>query len=167
MAKIIEQYHVGTSVALLCAEHGVPRSTIYFWIKQNRNLRSSTGAEVAYQDYYNLKRKYDKLEERLAVIKAAECSLVAPLNEKLEALERLYGQYSVHVLCEAPDVARGTFYNHIFRRKKTTWYDIRREELREQVREVFDESGRASVQKESMQFYQKMALRLRQAMWLN
>ena len=34
--KVIEEYHNGRqSVALLCAEHNVPRSTIYFWIKQN------------------------------------------------------------------------------------------------------------------------------------
>ena len=44
------------------------------------------------------------------------------------------------VLCEALEVARGTFYNHIFRRKVTTQYDIRREEIREQIKAVFDES---------------------------
>jgi transposase InsO family protein len=38
------------------------------------------------------------------------------------------------------DVSRGTFYNHIFRKKKVTQYDIRREEIREQVKIVFDES---------------------------
>lgn len=87
-----------------------------------------------------MKRKYDKLKEKLEVIKAAECSLSAPPKEKLAVLERLYGQYSLHVLCEALDVSRGTFYNHVFRRKKTAWYEIRREELREQVKIVFDES---------------------------
>lgn len=136
----IEQYHGGQSVAILCTEYSVPRSTIYSWIKQYRKLKSSSNVKISFRDYYDLKRKYDRLKERLEIIKAAECSLSAPLKEKLEALERLYGQYNVHVLCEALDISRGTFYNHIFRRKKTAWYEIRREELREQVKTVFDES---------------------------
>lgn len=137
---VVKQYTNGQAIALLCAEYGIPRSTIYFWIKQHRKLKSSNNTEVSYQDYYNLKRRYDKLEEKLEVIKAAGCSLSAPLKEKLQALEKLYGQYSVHVLCEALEVSRGTFYNHIFRRKKTTWYDLRREHIKEQVKLIFDES---------------------------
>jgi len=138
--RVIEEYHNGQSVALLCAEYEIPRSTVYFWIKQQQKLKSESDVELSYRDYYDLKRKHDKLEEMLDIIKAAGCGLSASLQVKLKALEKLYGQYSVHVLCEALDVARGTFYNHIFRRKKITWYDIRREELREQVREAFDES---------------------------
>ena len=42
-----------------------------------------------------------------------------PLQKKLATLEELYNQpgnpFSVHELCDALDVARGTFYNHIFR----------------------------------------------------
>jgi transposase-like protein len=137
---IVHQYNEGTAVTLLCAEHGIPRSTIYFWLKQHQKLKPSTDSNVSYQDYYILKKKMEKLEEKLKVIKASECSLSAPLQEKLKALEKLYGQYSVHALCEALEVSRGTFYNHIFRRKKTTSYEVRREEIREQVKLVFDES---------------------------
>lgn len=45
------------------------------------------------------------------------------------------------MLCEALDVSRGTFYNHIFRNKRdNVWYLKRREELREKIQQVFDES---------------------------
>ena len=138
--RVVEEYRKGQSVALLCAEHNIPRSTIYFWIKQSQKLKSQSGTDLSYQDYYNLKRKYNKLEEKLEVIKATECSLSAPLQEKLAALEKLYGQYSVHVLCEALEVSRGTFYNHIFRRTENKWYEIRREEIKEQIKVAFDES---------------------------
>ena len=138
--RVVKKYNSGQSVALLCAEHDIPRSTIYFWLKQNQKLKSQRDADLSYQNYYNLKRKYDKLEEKLKVIKAAGCGLSAPLQEKRAALKRLYGQYSVHVLCEALGVSRGTFYNHIFRRKEITWYDMRREKLREQIKTVFYES---------------------------
>jgi len=137
---IVAQYTSGQAVAHLCAEHNVPRSTIYSWIEQHRKLKSTTNTEISHQDYYNLKRRAAKLEEKLKVLKAAGCGLSAPLQEKLEALERLHGQYSVHTLCDALEVSRGTFYNHIFRRQKITKYDIHRENIREQVKFVFDES---------------------------
>jgi len=128
---IINQYASGQAVSLLCAEYEIPRSTIYFWLTQHQKLKSISNADISYQDYYNLKRRADKLEEKLRVIKAAGCGLSAPLQEKLMALENLYGQYSVHVLREALEVSRGTFYNHVLRRKRVTSYDIRHEEIRE------------------------------------
>ena len=42
-----------------------------------------------------------------------------PLQKRLATLEHLYNQpdnpFSVHELCDALGVARGTFYNHFFR----------------------------------------------------
>ena len=52
----------------------------------------------------------------------------------------MHGQYSVHALCEALCVSRGTFYNHIFRRKEVTAYDKRRAEMKEHMQTAFDES---------------------------
>ena len=64
----------------------------------------------------------------------------ASLQEKLQELAKLHGQYSVHALCEALCVSRGTFYNHIFRRKEVTAYDKRRAEMKEHIQAAFDES---------------------------
>jgi len=138
--SIVAAYTGGQPVALLCAKHDIPRSTLYSWIKRYQTLKSSTQSDVCYNDYHNLKRRADKLEEQLKVLKVAGCGMSAPLREKLAALEKLYGQFSVHVLCEALDVSRGTFYNHIFRRKEVTYYDKRREEMRAHVKDVFEES---------------------------
>jgi len=138
--KIVEAYRDGISAVVLCEQHNIPRSTLYYWIKQHHSLKSSTNNVVYYREYVELKRHTDKLEAQLAVIKAAGCALSAPLQIKLAALEKLYGQYSVHTLCDALDVSRGTFYNHIFRRKEVTAYDKRREEMRVHIKDVFDES---------------------------
>lgn len=46
------------------------------------------------------------------------------------------------MLCEALDVPRGTFYNHILRSEKdNTTYSKRREELRIKVQEIYDNSN--------------------------
>ena len=57
-------------------------------------------------------------------------------------MEELYGQYSVHMICDALKVPRGTFYNHIFRNKRdNTWYAKRREEFRIKIQEIYDDSN--------------------------
>lgn len=44
-------------------------------------------------------------------------------------------------LCDALEVPRGTFYNHILRNKKENKsYQLRRTELSEQIRQIYDES---------------------------
>ena len=137
-AQIVAQHIAGKPVAFLCNEHAIPRSTLYYWIHKHHPLHSPN-TTVSYQDYHNLKRRTEKLEILLEIIKISGCSLSAPVKDKLEALEKLHGQYSVHALCDALDVSRGTFYNHIFRRKDVTVYDKRREEIRTQVEFVFNE----------------------------
>lgn len=64
------------------------------------------------------------------------------MQQKLHAAEKLSGEYSVHMICEALDIARGTYYNHILRNKRNnTWYARRREALRLQIQDIFDENS--------------------------
>ena len=72
--------------------------------------------------------------------KRVDCTASAPFQDKLKVLAKLYGQYSVHTLCEVLCVSRGTFYNHIFRRKDVTAYDKHRAEMKEHIHRAFDES---------------------------
>lgn len=77
----------------------------------------------------------------LAIIRELGISINAPLKEKLNAMAPLYEKYNVHWLCEAMQVDRGTFYNHIFRNKKdNTWYAKRREILREEILKIYEEN---------------------------
>lgn len=77
----------------------------------------------------------------MEIIKRSNSSPTAPLKKKLETLETLYGSYNVHMLCEALDVSRGTFYNHIFRNKRNnTSYAIHREEIKVAIQKVFEDS---------------------------
>ena len=78
----------------------------------------------------------------IEIITKANCSPGSPLKLKLSALEALHGQYSVHLLCDALNVPRGTYYNHIDRNKRDkTWYTQRREELRVEIKQIYDDSN--------------------------
>ena len=137
---ILERYRAGEPVTTISSSTGIARSTIYTWI--NQSIAVSRRTEVSLYDYKLLEKKAARLEQIIEVITKAKCSPGAPLKVKLSALEALHGQYSVHLLCEALDVPRGTFYNHIYRNKRDkTLYKQRREELRIEIKKIYDDSN--------------------------
>ncbi len=138
---LVTRYIGGEKVSAICMEAGIPKSTLYSWIQQYQPTQTRSGRVITPKDYDSLLRRCEKQEQLIAVLKTVGCLPSAPLKEKLVALERLYGRYSVHVLCEALDVSRGTFYNHIKRNKRSnSSYAKHREELKVLIQQVFEES---------------------------
>lgn len=139
-AVIVAQYQQGTSVQELSEKYGVCERTIYRWAKKHNDIVSEEKRTLTAKEYDMLLHRVEKLENIVAILKAVNCTVHAPLKEKLHELELLYGQYDVHTLCESLDVSRGTFYNHILRNKRgNAWFEKRREEYCTLIREVFDE----------------------------
>lgn len=138
--SLVARYQAGESVAEICADTGVPQSTFYTWIKPYTVTMTDSGHAVSQQAFIKMKQKLQKLEQMIEILQKVNCTVSAPLQEKLQELAKLHGQYSVHALCEALCVSRGTFYNHIFRRKEVTAYDKRRAEMKEHIQTAFDES---------------------------
>ena len=81
----------------------------------------------------------------MEIIKQSGYITNVPLQKRLSALERIYRQpdniYSVYELCEALDVARGTFYNYILRRADHSKREEAQIELMRLVQQVFDDSS--------------------------
>lgn len=138
---VVKRYLAGESVKVLLNEFGISRSSLYLWVKQSREGNQDKQNVVSVSNYKRLQCKVKRLEEIIQIYKKVNCNYNSTLKEKLYALEELYGQHSVHILCEAFDVARGTFYNHILRNKKhNTVYVQRKEELRELIQKIYDDS---------------------------
>ena len=139
-AGIIAQYRQGRSANDLSAEYGVCERTIYRWVKTYCGIVPEEKRTLTVKEYDMLLHRVEKLENIVAILKTVNCTVHASLKEKLHELELLYNQYDVHTLCEALDVSRGTFYNHILRNKRgNAWFEKRREEYCTLIREVFDE----------------------------
>lgn len=118
------------------------RSTLYLWVKQSLDAQKDKGNLISVVGYKRLQGKVKRLEEIVQIYKTVNCNYNSPLKDKLYALEELYGHHSVHILCEALDVSRGTFYNHVLRNKKqNTVYVQRKEELREKIQKIYDDSN--------------------------
>ena len=139
---LVSLYYNGKTVDKICQEHQISRSTFYSWIQAYRPIESKNSARtVTPKDFDSLLRRCEKQEQIIAVLKSIPAIANATTQEKLAVLEPLYGQFSVHVLCESLDVPRGTFYNHIKRNKRgNSSYAKHREELRMAIQEIFEES---------------------------
>lgn len=134
-------YRAGKSVKSISNEYGIPRSTVYYWINKYKDIPDVYDITLK-KSFDNMRRKYEKSQQMCEVLKLVNCTQSSPMKEKLYELEQLYGQYSTHVLCEALDVPRGTFYNHILRNKKqNNVYQKHRAEIADAVRDVYDESN--------------------------
>ena len=139
---LVSLYYSGKTVSDVCQEHQISRSTFYTWVQAYRPVESKDSSRtITPKDFDSLLRRCEKQEQIIAVLKSIPAIADVTTQEKLAVLEPFYGQFSVHVLCEALDVPRGTFYNHIKRNKRdNSSYAKHREELRAAIQEIFEES---------------------------
>ena len=59
------------------------------------------GFEPSKSNVEYAEKKLQKLEQKIEILQRVNCTVSAPLQEKLQELAKLHGQYSVHTLCEA------------------------------------------------------------------
>ena len=138
----VKRYHDGESAASLCREKGIPKSTFYSWLVPYSAINVESEELITPKMYKNQKKKIAKLEKIVQILKAANCTVSSPLSIKLEAMETLHGEFSGYLLCEAFEVSRGTFYNHIKRNKRqNTVYAQHRAELKPLILKIFHESN--------------------------
>lgn len=121
----------------------ISKSTFYKWLSGYQQEQAESKRKgLTLRNFNLLEAKVKKLEGIIEIIKKANVLPNSPLRQKLCAAEKISGEYSVHMICVALDIARGTYYNHILRNKRdNTWYAKRREALRIQIQEIFDENS--------------------------
>ena len=113
-AEVIKRYQSGESILALSQELCIAQSTIYHWRKEYCSIKTANRTYTP-KEFDALSRRLEKLEHKMEIIEGSGYIADVPLQKKLSVLENIYRQsdntYSVYELCEALDVARGTFYN--------------------------------------------------------
>ena len=174
--NVITAYKSGESVSRLVTKTGIPRSTIYAWLADERAKNSEKKTSFTLREYRNLENKVKRLKGIIDILQKASCTATAPLENRLHALDDLHDQYSVHMLCDALCVPRGTFYNYLLRSKRgCAWYDKRREELRQKIQTIYEDGRQiygagkiAAILKErGCRVSERMVRELMQDMWLS
>lgn len=141
--KTIRRYEKGESIKALSEELHISQSTLYHWRKEYCSIQTPNRTYTP-AEFDAISRRLQKLEHEMEIIRISGCLAKVPLQDKLAVLENLYNRpdnpYSVHELCDALGVARGTFYNYIFRRADRTKYEDEQAQLMLKVKQVFDDS---------------------------
>ena len=142
--EVIKRYQNGESIKSLSHELHIAQGTLYRWRKEYCSIQGINHTYTP-KEFDAISRRLTKLEHEMEIIHLSQCITSVPLQKRLSILENLYHQsdntYSVHELCEALDVARGTFYNHIFRRADRSQRDQEQAQLMRLVQRAFDDSG--------------------------
>lgn len=117
-ARIVLSYLGGKTISELANENKISRSTIYIWIKEAQTEEDTKVNPVNLRAFHDLKIKCYRQETIIEILQSAPCCTSAPLKERLEAIQEMSTTYNVNTLCDALNVAKGTYYNHIKRNKK-------------------------------------------------
>ncbi len=137
--QVVLSIQNGLSVCEASQRYKVSLNTLYRWME---DFEPADG-KLSTTDYTTLQRQNNRFEHILQIIRLSAIIENVPLQKRLEILARLheqFEQYSVHELCEALSVARGTFYNHIFRKADHTTYIEEQQAFMLQVKQIFDDS---------------------------
>lgn len=140
---LVKEYEQGKSVADISANSDIPENSIYRWIREYKTIKTGIG-EFTPNDFNKLQVHSTKNDHILEVIRLSGCISAIPQKKRLAILETIYNlhdEFSVHEICEALEVNRATFYNHIFRRRDTGWRDEKAHQLMLTVQQIFDDSG--------------------------
>lgn len=137
---IVNMHLNGESIMSIHQATGIARSTIYNWIN-NRDSDAKDSKPLNKGAYNKLKMHCEKLENIIQILKTCGCTVDAPLHQRYEVIKELSSVYSITTLCNALNVAKGSYYNHIFRNKNENTLAARRiKELTPVVEEIFNDS---------------------------
>jgi len=138
--QVVNEYHETRDIEHILEKYNIARSTLFDWVSRYRKLTDKT--EYTVDNYLKLKDQYERKCREVDIMERAHCFKDSPRQQKLEAVERLHGQFTIHEMCRVLGLDRGTFYNHIFRRVRETHYEKNRIIYREAIKRIFEESGK-------------------------
>lgn len=137
--EIIKKYLSEETVLELSKTTCISRSTIYTWIS---TLSKSKGKALNLRDYHDLKKKCERQELIIQILKESPYSVSATLKEKLPIIKEFSERFSVNILCDALNVAKGTYYNYLLRNKnEDTLIAKKRMELTPIIEKIYHDNN--------------------------
>ena len=141
-AELVALYRSGTPVQGLCEKFGVCKSTAYNWIQKLSPIKRPSSRRIITPDqFYRLEREIQTLWTENEIIHRSGILLSVPLGEKIEMIDRLESDFSVHLLCKALGVLKSTYYHRKLRSPVKKQHEIQDEIMRPLIKQVFDESA--------------------------
>ena len=116
-ATFLNRYLIGESIFKISHDMNLSGTTVYTWSKQYNNSFNK-GKAPNFRYLHDLEQKCERQQKIIEILKRSPCSPNAPLSKRYELIKTLSSEYNVNTLCEALKVAKGSYYNDLFRNKK-------------------------------------------------
>ncbi len=141
--KVLKSYQCGERVAKISEQTGIPKTTIYAWIRKFENAKPAHKKPVNMKMYRELERKLLHQQRIVEILHASPCVVNTPLDERIQTIDQMLSdKYNVNILCEALCVSKGTYYNRKLRGKGgNTLARKKREEIKPVIKEIYDQSN--------------------------
>ena len=140
--KLFNEYSEINRIEKICEKYKICRATAYNWSKTIRKIRNVENCVITYADCYKLEKQLEKKTLELKIYQDLHCFADATVKEKELAISRFVGVYPIKTMCRIIDLPKGTFYNYHLRRKEITQYQIRDEQLKQEIYKIFKESDK-------------------------
>lgn len=138
---VVKRFLCGETVTAISKSTDISRSTIYAWTKKAYDDCNKKKNPVNIRDYKTLLQRCERQQRIISILKASRCTAIAPLHERFSVIEEMSNEYNVNTLCEALNVAKGSYYNHILRNKRgNTKASQRHKELKPIIEEIYNEN---------------------------
>ena len=139
--QTVQEFINGKSVSKIHTETGISRSTIYSWIESQKE--TFTKAEkINLRDYRELVAKCERQQKIIQILKESPCTVSSPLRERYNVIKAFKDTYSETLLCDALNVSKGSYFNHIFRNKNdASQYAAKVEEMTPIIEQIYHESN--------------------------
>ena len=105
-----DDYSKGGSVDHLVEKYGISRSTLYRWIKGCET--PDNPVILRPQDKKNL-AETNRQKQMIEIYQKTGLGITSPFEDRVSAIQRLNGEYSLNLLCNTLDVAKATYYRAI------------------------------------------------------
>ena len=130
------------STAAICGKYRISPSTLFRWKAQAAVIATSQcGTAYTASQLYRMQRELETLRLENRIIRLCRCTASATIREKVEEVQRLQNQFSVHSLCRILKLSKATFYRVSLDMKKETLYEKTDDMLRPYIQTEFYDSG--------------------------
>ena len=122
-------------------KYGICKSDLYRLCKKMQADQRIVVKDYTVRQIAAMKRKLATLEEENQIFRQSGCGTSASIDEKIAAVKQLQDDFTIHSICRTLNLAKGTFYNRLYRSPAETIFEQCDNELSPIVREIFDASN--------------------------
>ncbi len=138
--RVARLYQEGASITELSRLYDLPKSSIYNWGHKYRASPYSIKV-VMTRELNNLKRTASRTARELEICQQCLRRLMLSPKTKYAFMDDIYGRYSLYEICEAMEMSRGAYYNHLRAKNKVGQQEARRAMLMEEILAIYDASA--------------------------